>query len=49
MRAFTKALVGATATVGIAAGGLATAGTAMATPGPQPRSEFWDFAGTHRC
>ncbi|MCX2927292.1 peptidoglycan-binding domain-containing protein [Streptomyces sp. NEAU-W12] len=34
MRALTKALVSATAAVGIAAGGLATAGTAMAAPEP---------------
>ncbi|MEZ3182573.1 peptidoglycan-binding protein [Streptomyces pimonensis] len=32
MRALTKALVGVTTAVGIAAGGLATAGTAMAVP-----------------
>ncbi|MEU9066021.1 peptidoglycan-binding domain-containing protein [Streptomyces sp. NPDC048306] len=38
MRAFTKALVGATAAVGIAAGGLATAGTAMATPAAAQQS-----------
>ncbi|MBV1940572.1 peptidoglycan-binding protein [Streptomyces sp. BV286] len=34
MRALTKALVGVTAAVGIAAGGLATTGTAVAAPAP---------------
>ncbi|MFC9429136.1 peptidoglycan-binding protein [Streptomyces sp. NPDC056987] len=34
MRALTKALVSATTAVGIAVGGLATAGTAMAAPAP---------------
>ncbi|MDK1346386.1 peptidoglycan-binding domain-containing protein [Streptomyces sp. 378] len=37
MRALTKALVSVTAAVGIAAGGLATAGTAMAAPAPVQR------------
>ncbi|MFD3487830.1 peptidoglycan-binding protein [Streptomyces sp. NPDC058665] len=37
MRALTKALVGATAAVGIAVGGLATTGTAMAAPAPAQR------------
>ncbi|MFH8453737.1 peptidoglycan-binding protein [Streptomyces fungicidicus] len=38
MRTITKALVAATAAVGIAAGGLATAGTAAAAPAPVQQS-----------
>ncbi|MFG3159746.1 peptidoglycan-binding protein [Streptomyces sp. NPDC048232] len=38
MRALSKTLVGVTAAVGIAAGSLATAGTAMADSSPAPRA-----------
>ncbi|MDA5146514.1 peptidoglycan-binding protein [Streptomyces sp. AD681] len=44
MRALTKALVSATAAVGIAAGGLATAGTATAAPAPVQQSTSAEVA-----
>lgn len=44
MRALTKALVGATAAVGIAAGGLATAGPATAAPAPVQQSTSAEVA-----
>ncbi|MET9566262.1 MULTISPECIES: peptidoglycan-binding domain-containing protein [Streptomyces] len=46
MRALTKALVSATAAVGIAAGGLATAGTAMAAPAPAQQQAVTGEIGT---
>ncbi|MFE3597940.1 peptidoglycan-binding protein [Streptomyces sp. NPDC059142] len=46
MRALTKALVGATVAIGIAAGGLATAGTAMAAPAPTERPTATGEIGT---
>ncbi|MFS8203437.1 peptidoglycan-binding domain-containing protein [Streptomyces sp. CWNU-52B] len=46
MRALTKALVSATAAIGIAAGGLATAGTAMAAPAPTQHQTATGEIGT---
>lgn len=46
MRTLTKALVSATAAVGIAAGGLTTAGTAMAAPAPAKQQVVTGEAGT---
>ncbi|MFE9766091.1 peptidoglycan-binding protein [Streptomyces sp. NPDC005808] len=46
MRALTKALVSATAAVGIAVGGLATAGTAMAAPASAQQQAVAGEVGT---
>lgn len=46
MRALTKALVSATTAVGIAAGGLATSGTAMAAPAPAQQQTASAEVGT---
>ncbi|MEU5743720.1 peptidoglycan-binding protein [Streptomyces tendae] len=46
MRTLAKALVSATAVIGVAAGGLATAGTAIAAPAPTQQQTATSEAGT---